>query len=734
MKFTKFILIFSLVLVFSIGLASAFDWHDGSLLAYYDLEESSGDVLDKTGINNGTNYGATTQATGKINYAYDFEYDDPDFIDVGSGTIDITNQNISINIWIKLESDVGGVAEGILGANTTNGYSSYFRSPTGTITLGKHGVNEKYGTLVFDVGNWHMYTITHNNSITAFYLDGLVHSAVADTNDFDAGLVYYIGNSFDGIIDELGVWNRTLSATDIYQLWNFDSGLGYDENYSAYLDFSGNIYDLDVLEYSNSQFNISVEEKILNISTITPILYCNGIPFPNGIDSVDGGVNITNFSTTINIPPIDSSVNYSSVYTFWNFNISLDNGTYYTQNSTPESQDIYDLNITINGTSCPVPYLHELYKIQNFRNETIDNRVLWSGNTPNIYTTLRYWNEDNVSEYKTIDITIPYNSADYYICAKYDNVNFPFILTTTDSAVSYTSFVERRNHKCIVANTTNSTDTFHMRNSSQDYNLFYFNVIDQYSNDVPNAIIHLERYISGVGYSYVGGYKTDNYGNAVARLVADEQYVINVYNDDDCGLEQSLAITLICPSLPCEYTISLSEEQDPFETLDVPFGFSYSFDFDSSTKILTLDYSYTGDELSKVDLNVYRRSIEGDSSVCTKTSYSDEDILTCNVSTYNSGTFIAYMDITTIDQNTIRIPFSFDLFEGKEIFGTDGLLWALLIVLVLFFAGIWNPAVAVGLAFVGLLLVAILGLASLPWLFIVLIGIIAIIIIIKLKT
>jgi hypothetical protein len=90
---------------------------------------------------------------------------------------------------------------------------------------------------------WYMVTMAHDASTSSvtYYVNGssigTVHAGegggnmVAGTNALAVG-TDYINNTlgpdyFDGQIDELGIWNRALSAAEISQLYNGGSGLQY---------------------------------------------------------------------------------------------------------------------------------------------------------------------------------------------------------------------------------------------------------------------------------------------------------------------------------------------------------------------------------------------------------------------------------------------------------------------------------------------------------------------------
>jgi len=90
--------------------------------------------------------------------------------------------------------------------------------------------------------------------------------------------------------------------------------------------------------------------------------------------------------------------------------------------------------------------------------------------------------------------------------------------------------------------------------------------------------------------------------------------------------------------------------------------------------------------------------------------------------------------ITDDEGKVYTLTYTFDMSNAPETFGKEGLIWGILLLVVLFFAFIFNPVAAIFMTVIGIIVLAIIGLAALPWLFIVLIIVIASIIIIKLKT
>ena len=78
------------------------------LLAHYRLEETTGDVVDSAGSNNGTNFGATRGIPGKDGDAFSFDGDD--YVGTPLGSSLTYPDGISIQLWVKsTDSDDAGL-------------------------------------------------------------------------------------------------------------------------------------------------------------------------------------------------------------------------------------------------------------------------------------------------------------------------------------------------------------------------------------------------------------------------------------------------------------------------------------------------------------------------------------------------------------------------------------------------------------------------------------------------
>jgi len=111
---------------------------------------------------------------------------------------------------------------------------------SGKLTLLKGSVQaQSYGTTTLTTGTFYHLAITHDvfDGVTAnvkFYVNGVADGA----NIFDIGVsvtprTQIIGSAltlpsyFNGTLDEIGIWDRVLTPTEITELYNSGAGLQY---------------------------------------------------------------------------------------------------------------------------------------------------------------------------------------------------------------------------------------------------------------------------------------------------------------------------------------------------------------------------------------------------------------------------------------------------------------------------------------------------------------------------
>lgn len=158
------------------------------------------------------------------------------------------------------------------------------------------------------VGTWNMYSVTINQTSMVLYQNGVQLSATnvgAWTMRNSDWAFFYFSDTNDrrlnnAIIDELGIWNKSLTQTEITELYNSGIGVSYP--------FSGSSFTLnspaDNLESNNETiiFNISITHST-NLTNTSLII--NDVV--NDTQTISGTSNETIFTKTFG----DGSYNWS---------------------------------------------------------------------------------------------------------------------------------------------------------------------------------------------------------------------------------------------------------------------------------------------------------------------------------------------------------------------------------------------------------------------------------------
>lgn len=210
-----------------------------NLVAYYKLDESSGNASDATG--NGwtlTNAGSLTYVSGKINNATKFNgsnYLQNTGTPIAAGATDITlaawvnipNTNDgntkdlvklgsadSVNGFMELQQD-GNTGIDIAARNSSGGFVS-FDSPASSIANNTW----TFVTGLFTGGHLQLY-------INASFIgQSSLSGTIGGATDVTLGGPQYVITT-NSLIDEAGIWNRALSSAEITQLYNSGAGLQY---------------------------------------------------------------------------------------------------------------------------------------------------------------------------------------------------------------------------------------------------------------------------------------------------------------------------------------------------------------------------------------------------------------------------------------------------------------------------------------------------------------------------
>ncbi|MEI6073516.1 MAG: LamG domain-containing protein, partial [Verrucomicrobiae bacterium] len=217
----------------------------GGLVLYlpFDAPDKDGVIHDESGAgNDGKVFGATWVAAGRFGGAYRFNISNLKDRIVIPNSDSLNPENITLAAWIN-SSDTDGFWNRIIDKDWRKGYA---------LSLGGDWVGKgARGKLIFEVnskavsssrkagdGQWRHVAATCDGQVMRIYLDGVEEKPSRKSqpgrvikNNWDL----YIGNSevnlgtgefvgYDGLIDDVRIYNRALPADEILALFNSQGG------------------------------------------------------------------------------------------------------------------------------------------------------------------------------------------------------------------------------------------------------------------------------------------------------------------------------------------------------------------------------------------------------------------------------------------------------------------------------------------------------------------------------
>ncbi len=236
----KKLLIFMFVFLLTLSFASAFDWDDGTLIAYWEFEDQTSEV-------NSTTYDLLAHTTsptivddGLLGKGSNFTGNDGNAWRITTQTTEIglnrTDQNFAISWWERLYEEAA--AQQMFSNRISTGFYMYLYTDEKLYLANFNDGSGEFGssgTLTKNI--WQHIIITKNSSHLCMYFNGVQDSCQARTGDvvdYD-GVNMTIGcngnpsgtYSVHGTLDEIGFWARNLSVSEISELYNGGIGLAY---------------------------------------------------------------------------------------------------------------------------------------------------------------------------------------------------------------------------------------------------------------------------------------------------------------------------------------------------------------------------------------------------------------------------------------------------------------------------------------------------------------------------
>lgn len=209
-----------------------------NLVSYWKLDSNSNDSL---GVSNGTDTAITYSTPSKIGNAAQFNGTTSR---VNLGTGNACTAGLTISMWVQTSAITGQLlfskTNGVSAA--TDSYYVYYYNAGGSNMkiqgfVGSGTADYYTDSTIVSLASMSHVVFTDDKTTSSIYINGalntsLAHTALASLNG--AASRTWIGAFgstpslfMNGSIDEVGLWNRAITLSEVGQLYNGGAGLTY---------------------------------------------------------------------------------------------------------------------------------------------------------------------------------------------------------------------------------------------------------------------------------------------------------------------------------------------------------------------------------------------------------------------------------------------------------------------------------------------------------------------------
>lgn len=661
----------------------------------------TGNTTSETGNWNAINVGAdlTNDKNAQSNQAYNFVSANSDKMNLTLDQGDFGGSSFSFSFWVNPDvhdatgryiitnrKNTAGNYQGIsLLSYSPTDYKTTFFDNTGTTAS---------NCIILDgdvpIGSWtHMvYTWNSTNNECKAYANGVLKDTDTTGGAYsDSGLSLVLGhddgtgspNYWDGQLDELILVNKTLSLTEILEIYN--GSAAYDNWQLTAGDDPLNISSL-VYPVDNSYLDV------LSLSINTTINATN--PFRCNLN-INGSLNQTSFHN-----------NGSNI--LLNYTLTFENDE--------QTQLYYTINCSENVTNTNVITGQRTF---NIFKPLIDDCSTYSNKSLNI--TLR--SSDNESlMFGDLDLYLYYKN-DYGIYINYSinktNISNMALCLNNDNTKVYGDFwieytISGGNFSYFTYNTT-------LNNTLQYIYLYYtagttpvtFNVKDQDDNNLQNILINIRKFdVATATYTTTEILKTDDEGKAIGNIVLSTDWYSFILSQNGIIVYESQPV--IITTTAKEFRVVLTE--DYFTRYTDVRGVASSLTFNNATNNFVFTWNDAAGIIHYACLKVLERSIYSDielNNTCTEATSGTILInIPANNRTYIATSYLKFDQEFILDVLTI-------VFNALPNYGIMGVFVSFLIVGTLALTGFWSPVAAVIMTLIGFVFMNVLGWYVMSW-------------------
>ena len=203
------------------------------LMAYYPLEDSGPNVSDVVNGNTGYPQGFVTyQQPGAVGYSFQCSSTNGAGGVICSNLYSSTNTSFSVSFWLKSDNNYSGASTVLPVNENSPGYRGWFVCNNGVNDLTFLYLTGSGYSASLTIPNcldstWHHVVCVKSGLVNTVYRDGVWVGSVTNTDDMVASTAPFAmaingsnpgGEIYHGSLDEVGVWNRALSQSDVSAL------------------------------------------------------------------------------------------------------------------------------------------------------------------------------------------------------------------------------------------------------------------------------------------------------------------------------------------------------------------------------------------------------------------------------------------------------------------------------------------------------------------------------------
>lgn len=212
---------------------------DTGLMGYYRMETGALTTDSSTNARTLTNNNTVSEVSGRFGIAADFGTTNTNKSLTIANTMGITGGNISFSFWVKMNTELASgetcfILQGSLTNLVRNQVEYVFSgSPILRFRRTRSNVADDDATFIVSLGTvrFHHIAYTYDGATVRGYLNGVQVTSVASvgngsatgSDQFSIGARNTIGTPDEfssSVIDDVAVFNRTLSAAEVFSIYN----------------------------------------------------------------------------------------------------------------------------------------------------------------------------------------------------------------------------------------------------------------------------------------------------------------------------------------------------------------------------------------------------------------------------------------------------------------------------------------------------------------------------------